>query len=218
MRPSPPGPDADFWSDRWKAGQIGFHEGRPNAFLERHAGHLGSGRRVLVPLCGKAVDVAYLASQGHDVVGVELIEDAVAAFFRDHGLTPTVARDEAFVRYQAGTITLLAGDVFATTPGVLGPIDALYDRAALIALPPELRERYVEHLRSMLAPGTPGLLVTLEYPQELMSGPPFAVTDDEVRRLYAGAAVDLAGETSATTPRLQAAGATAVERCYTLRL
>jgi thiopurine S-methyltransferase len=173
---------------------------------------------VLVPLCGKAVDLAYLAGLGHDVVGVELVEDAVAAFFAEHALTPTIARDEAFVRYQAGGITILAGDVFATTPGVLGPIDALYDRAALIALPPDLRARYVEHLRGMLAAGTPGLLVTLEYPQDAMAGPPFAVLEDEVRQLYDGVEVTLLDDEPADAPRLRAAGVSARERCYALAL
>lgn len=209
---------AAFWQDRWKAGQIGFHEGRPNALLERHTARLGASRRVLVPLCGKAVDLTYLAGLGHDVIGVELVEDAVAAFFGEHGLLPTVARDGAFVRYQAGGITILAGDVFDTDPGVLGPIDALYDRAAMIALPPDLRARYVAHLRALLAAGTPALLVTVEYPQEAMPGPPFSVHEDEVRRLYAGADVTLVEDLPAEMPRLQASGHAGRERCYALTL
>jgi thiopurine S-methyltransferase len=208
--------DAAFWQQRWETGQIGFHEGRPNLLLERHAARLGASRRVLVPLCGKAVDLAYLAGLGHDVVGVELVEDAVAAFFREHDLTPTVARDEAFVRYQAGGITILAGDVFATTAGVLGPIDALYDRAALIALPPDLRARYVAHLRGLLAVDTPGLLVTLEYPDAAMTGPPFAVHEEEVRRLWAGAELTPLEEVALESPRLRASGATGRERIYGL--
>lgn len=210
--------EREFWFERWQAGQIGFHEGRPNGFLERHAARLGAGRRVLVPLCGKAVDLAYLGALGHDVVGVELVEDAVQAFFGEHGLTPTVARDGEHVRYQAGAITILAGDLFATTPGLVGPVDALYDRAALIALPPDLRPRYVEHVRGLVAPGTPGLLVTLDYPQEVMAGPPFSVGDEEVRRLYAGASVEQVDEGPARAPRLEAAGAKGVERCYVLGL
>jgi thiopurine S-methyltransferase len=210
--------DAEFWQERWRAGQIGFHEGRPNSFLERYAARLGSGRRVLVPLCGKSVDLAYLAGLGHDVVGVELVEDAVAAFFAEHGLTPTVARDEAFVRYQAGGITILAGDVFATSAGVLGPIDALYDRAALVALPADLRARYALHLRGLLTAGTPGLLVTLEYPQEAMAGPPFSVGEDEVRGLFAGAEVTPLDDGPLESPRLRATGASGRERCYLLRM
>ncbi|HVV86469.1 MAG TPA: thiopurine S-methyltransferase [Kofleriaceae bacterium] len=209
--------DRDFWADRWRGGQLGFHEGKPNGFVERHAAHLGSGRRVLVPLCGKAVDLAYLAGLGHDVVGVELVEEAAAAFFAEHGLAPTVARDGAFTRYQAGAITLLVGDVFATSPGVVGPLDALYDRAALIALPPDLRGRYVAHVRSLFAAGAPGLLVTIEYPQELMAGPPFSVPEDEVRRHYAGAEVVVAGDQPVAHHRLRP-GDVARERCYTLRL
>ncbi len=210
--------DPDFWVTRWQSGQIAFHEGRPNTFLERHGARLGTARRVLVPLCGKASDLAYLASLGHDVIGVELVEEAVAAFFTEQGARPTVARDGAHVRYQAGAITILAGDVFETTAGLLGPIDALYDRAALIALPAELRPRYVDHLRALVAPATPGLLVTLEYPQEAMAGPPFAVLEDEVRQLYAGAEVTAIDERPAVAPRLQASGASGRERCFALQI
>ncbi len=135
--------DPSFWHARWQANQIGFHEGRPNSYLERFADRLPAGARVLVPLCGKANDLAYLASRGHTVIGVELVEAAVAAFFAEHDLAPTRAPLADHVAYQAGEITVLAGDWFATTAALLGDVDAIYDRAALIALPPELRRRYV---------------------------------------------------------------------------
>ena len=210
--------EPEFWSERWKAGQINFHEGRPNDLLEQHLDVLGDDRRVLVPLCGKAVDVAFLAARGHQVVGVELIEDAVAAFFAEQGLTPMVARDAGFIRYTAGAITILCGDFFETSEGLLGPIDACYDRAALIALPPDLRVRYVAHLRALLPAGTPGLLVTVEYPQEAMAGPPFAVDEAEVRRLYDGAEVRQLEDRPLESPRLRATGASGRERCFALRL
>jgi thiopurine S-methyltransferase len=139
-----------FWIERWAEGRIGFHEGRPNQYLERHAARLDGARRVLVPLCGKAVDLAYLASRGHEVVGVELVEDAVRAFFAEQDVTPAVQRRGGFVEYAAGGIAIFAGDVFATTRELLGPIDGFYDRAALIALPPALRARYVPHLRGLV--------------------------------------------------------------------
>lgn len=179
--------DASFWIERWRDGRIGFHEGRPNQFLERHVARLGAHRRILAPLCGKAHDLAFLAAQGHEVVGVELVEDAVRAFFDEHGLAPTVERRAGHVVYTAGAITIVVADFFAVTGEVVGPVDALYDRAALIALPAELRVRYAAHVRELLPAGAPGLLVTLDGQP---GGPPFSVPEDEVRALYAGLGVE----------------------------
>lgn len=174
--------DPEFWRARWQEGKIGFHEGKPNALLAQFAARLDGMRRVLVPLCGKSDDLAYLASLGHEVVGIELVADAVRAFFVEHGLTPSV--DGA--RYSAAGITLIAANVFEVTRADTGPIDAIYDRAALVALPPETRLQYIAHLRA-LAGNVPGLLVAIEYPQDLMPGPPFSVPDAEVRTHFATA-------------------------------
>lgn len=178
----------EFWGDAWRQGKIGFHEGKPNHFLARHRAHLGDRSRVLVPMCGKAEDLMFLAAAGtgeHTVVGVELIEDAVKLFFTEHGLTPAVTTHPHHVAYRHGALTIFAGDYFAITPELTGRCTALYDRAALIALPPELRARYVEHTRRLLAPEVPALLVTLEYDQARFTGPPFSVPEAEVRALYA---------------------------------
>jgi thiopurine S-methyltransferase len=182
-----------LWFDRWREGRINFHEGKPNAFLARHAERLAGHTRVLVPLCGKAEDLAFLAGRGHRVVGIELVEDAVRAFFTEHGVTPAIAPRGGLVEYTADAIALYAGDIFATTQALIGPIDAIYDRAALIALPPELRPRYVEQLRR-LAPGVPVFQVALEDPAGLLKGPPFAVPETELRALYPGARFELLGE------------------------
>jgi thiopurine S-methyltransferase len=189
--------DPDFWHQRWNEGRTAFHQGKPNEHLVKHLARLGEGKRVLVPLCGKAEDLAWLAAQGHQVVGVELVETAVQAFFAERGVTPEVKRDGVFTRYTAGAITVLAGDFFATTLDRLGPIDALYDRAALIALPPTMRADYVEHLRALLPEGAPGLVVTVEYPQEQMAGPPFSVPEAELRAHYAGCEVELLDDVAA---------------------
>jgi len=206
------------WFASWREGRIGFHEGRPNAYLERHAGRLGAGRRVLVPLCGKAEDLAYLASLGHQVVGVELVEDAVRAFFAEHGLAPAVTPHGPFTAYRAGAITVLAGDVFATTAALLGPVDAFYDRAALIALPADTRPRYVAHLRGLFPAGARGLVVTLEYPEERMEGPPYSVTEAEVRGLYAGAEVELLDAAEARSGKCRELGIPATVKCFYNRL
>lgn len=202
-----------FWIDRWQRGQIGFHEGVPNALLASRVGHLGASRRVLVPLCGKAEDMAFLAAQGHTVVGVELAEIAVTEFFAARGLSPRVSPRGALRALEAGPYTLLVGDFFALTPDDVGPVDALYDRAALIALPPAMRRDYATQVDRLVPQGALGVLVTLEYPEGAMEGPPFSVPESEVRGLYPTRAVALCTTQPASGPR---ASLGAVERCYTL--
>ena len=207
------------WLARWRDGRTGFHEGRPNELLDRHRARLSGARRVLVPLCGKAVDLAYLAAHGHEVVGVELAEQAVEAFFAEHALAPVVTRRGALVEYRAGAITVLAGDMFAVTPELIGAVDALYDRAALIALPPELRPPYVALIRRLLPSGARGLIITAEYDQSLMTGPPFAVLEDELRALYAGATIELLDEQPLRgTGKCSQSGVPATERCFAVQL
>lgn len=196
--------EPSFWKERWREGKIGFHEGAPNAFLQQFADHL-KGQRVLVPLSGKSEDLAYLAAQGHSVVGIELAEDAVRAFFVEHDLKPTINGNA----YTAGPITIIASDLFAVTD--VGPIDAIYDRAALIALPPDLRPRYIAHLKTLVPPKTPGLLITLEYPQDRMAGPPFSVPEAEVRTHYSR--VEALAQRPAKGGRAGELGV-AVEHCY----
>jgi thiopurine S-methyltransferase len=208
--------DPSFWQERWREGRIGFHEGQPNTLLERYGQRLGGTRRVLVPLCGKSEDLAWLAAQGHQVVGVELVESAVRAFFAEHGLTPRESQVGGLRRFEAGAVTLVQGDFFACTAAELGACDAFYDRAALIALPPELRARYVRHLRGLLQPGAPGLVITLEYAQERMEGPPFSVLEAELRALYQGAHVALLAERPAQAPRIAELGLEAHERCFSV--
>lgn len=197
----------DFWKSRWAEGKIGFHEGRPNESLVAHFEVLREARRVFVPLCGKSEDLAYLASQGLEVVGVELVEDAVKAFFAEHGLDAQVTKKGVLTAYRAAGITIFAGDFFAVTPTDVGEVDAFYDRAALIALPHALREKYVAHVKALVKRG---LLITVEYPQDQLDGPPFAVMKDEVQKHYPGAKE--LGQNKATGPRLEPLGA--VERVY----
>jgi thiopurine S-methyltransferase len=207
----------DEWLARWRDGRIGFHEGRPNTLLERHLGQL-AGRRVLVPLCGKTEDLAFLAAHGHQVIGVELAEQAVREFFELHALAPTVTARGSIVEYRAGPITVLAGDFFMTTAALVGPIDAFYDRAALVALPADLRSRYVAHLRTLVPASAPGLVITLEYDAQRMTGPPFAVFEAELRTLYAGRQIELVEERPARGGgKCTQSGVPATERCFAVR-
>jgi thiopurine S-methyltransferase len=201
--------EPSFWIDSWREGRIRFHEGKPNAFLTRHLARIPGGR-VLVPMCGKSEDLAYLAGQGREVVGIELVEDAVRSFFTEHAITPTITRRGELAIYRASSLTLIAGDLFAVAPETVGTIDAIYDRAALIALPAALRRRYVEHVRT-LAPATRGLLITLEHAGD--GGPPFSVPEPEVRTLYAE--LEHLETQPDSTGRF---GEGAVERCFAIRL
>jgi thiopurine S-methyltransferase len=176
----------EFWHERWQAGQIGFHQAEVHPFLTRWWPTLAmpSGARVYVPLCGKSLDMAWLAEQGHRVVGSELIPIAITEFFGDRGLAPsTTVRDGCRV-HAAGPYEILEGDALGLTTAQLGPVQAAYDRAALVALPPGMRRDYAASLARLLPPGAPALLVAFEYPQEMRGGPPFSVATDEVRELF----------------------------------
>jgi thiopurine S-methyltransferase len=210
--------DSSYWIDRWRENRIGFHEGRPNAFLVHHSERLGRGRRVLVPMCGKAEDLAYLAALGHEVLGIELVAEAALAFFEEHGLQANVSMRGELTAYSAGRVTVLVGDVFAATREAVGSVDALYDRAALIALPPETRPGYATHLTTLLEANAPAIVITLEYPQEAMAGPPFSVPERELRMLYPASDLELLDEADDTAGRLRDAGIAGRERCFLLRM
>ncbi|AMB85674.1 thiopurine S-methyltransferase [Pseudomonas agarici] len=175
----------EFWHKRWEFNQIGFHLDQVNPCLQRFWPELAlePEAQVLVPLCGKSLDLAWLAAQGLRVRGVELSQKAVEAFFAEQALVPQVREHGALRIYEAGSLELWCGDFFALTAADVADCTALYDRAALIALPPEMRERYAAHLRRILPGGCQGLLITLDYDQAQLKGPPFAVLDDEVRHL-----------------------------------
>lgn len=178
--------DPQFWHDRWRQNQIGFHQPAVNDHLQRFYPDLGlaPGAAVFVPLAGKSLDMLWLRGQGHAVIGVELSPIAVHAFFAENGWTVQSGREGAFEVCAAEGVRLLCGDFFDLAPAQLAGVSAVYDRAALIALPADMRARYVEHLVRVLPPDAPMLLVTLEYPPADMQGPPFSVSEAEVRSLY----------------------------------
>ncbi|KAF0865515.1 thiopurine S-methyltransferase [Pseudomonas sp. LD120] len=175
---------ADFWHKRWERDQIGFHLAEVNPYLQRYWPDLGlpTNARVLVPLCGKSLDLIWLADQGFQVLGIELAEKAVVGFFREHNLQPQIGQQGAFKVYAHGSIQLWCGDFFALTAEDVAGCTALYDRAAMIALPPQMRQRYAMHLNGLLPSGSKGLLITMDYDQAQLDGPPFAILDDEVRQ------------------------------------
>jgi len=180
--------DPDFWLERWRNNQIFFHEGSTNALLAGHFAALGipAGGQVFVPLCGKTADMHWLRAEGYNVAGAELSLLAVRQFFAEAGLTPVITSAGRLQRYEAAGVTLFQGDIFDLDARLLGPIAAIYDRAALVALPPPLRRRYAAHLQALTG-RAPQLVITFEYDQTLQHGPPFSVPEAELRDLYGDA-------------------------------
>lgn len=178
----------EFWHQRWSENQIGFHQSAPTPLLLKHWPALGiaPGAQVFVPLAGKSLDMAWLASQGHRVLGVELSQLAVEQFFGENGLQPDIHETKYGRHYAANGIELICGDAFALDADALRDCAAVFDRAALIALPPQLRLPYAHELYARLPTNCRGLLVTLEYPQHEREGPPFSVPEDEVHALFGG--------------------------------
>lgn len=175
-----------YWQDRWKEGKPSFHQSEVAPFLLEYAGRVwGSGDfgRIFVPLCGKSLDMVFLAERATEIVGVEYVEPAVIDFFDERGLAPEIEADPE-TRYLAGRYTLYVADFFSLAAEQLGPLDGVFDRAALVALDRETRVRYAGHLGSLLTKGTRVLLVTFDYDQSKMDGPPFAVSRTEVEHLF----------------------------------
>jgi thiopurine S-methyltransferase len=176
-----------FWLERWEREEIGFHQTQINTDLRRYWPRLNCppAAPVFVPLCGKSRDMVWLRAQGHRVLGVELSEAAVRSFFAEQELQPARRRADRLECWEAGGYELYVGDFFNVGARQLAPVRGAYDRAALIALPAPLRRQYAQHLATILPPDCKLLLLTMDYPQEQMDGPPFAVPEPEVRALFA---------------------------------
>lgn len=180
--------DADFWLQRWQQKRIGFHQDQYNTSLTKHWPQLSlCGNTVFVPLCGKSVDMLYLAEQGYEVIGIELSEIAVQEFFAEQQLQPKISNDGDLKLYRHGPFSIYCGDIFCLQDRHLQECNAVYDRASLIALPPAMRDRYADLLAAILPEHCQVLLITLEYDQEKLPGPPFSVIHDEVQRLFSEA-------------------------------
>jgi thiopurine S-methyltransferase len=174
-----------FWHQRWEKNEIGFHLPEANPLLVEYFAALAlkQGARVFLPLCGKTLDIAWLLAQGYRVAGAELSVIAVEALFNSLNLSPSIQELGEIKHYSAENIDIFVGDIFHVTPQLLGAVDAVYDRAALVALPPELRQKYSAHLLQMTQ-FSPQLLICFEYDQSLQAGPPFSIHQDEVYQHY----------------------------------
>ena len=184
--------EPDFWHARWAARQIGFHQDEINIYLKRHWHTLGlqAGSRILVPLCGKSLDMLWLVQQGFMVAGIEISPLAVEAFFTENKLQPVITDHAGHTLWSHAGLEIYCGDFFALTSTHIGDVNGVYDRAALIAMTTAQRPAYAIHLAGLLPSQAPGLLVTLDYNPQEMEGPPFAVPSGEVERLL-GADFDI---------------------------
>lgn len=178
--------DKEFWHQRWQDQLTGFHQGEFNARLRTFWSQLeiADDAPVLVPLCGKSLDMLWLRDQGHPVIGVELSPIATEAFFVENGLAPTHSTQGSFQVCETDGLRVYCGDFFDLSATRISDVRAVYDRASLIALPPDMRRQYVDKLNEVLPGEVSMLLVTMEYDQSLMGGPPFSVEQDEVERLF----------------------------------
>lgn len=176
---------ASFWHEKWEKNEIGFHASEYNPWLLAYWEHLKlkPEARVWVPLCGKTLDIHWLLSQGYHVVGCELSPLAVNALFQELKQEPQITETGSHKCYQSAQLEILVGDFFELSAECLGPIDAIYDRAALVALPPEMRRQYAAR-QIALTGGAPQLLIVLDYDPSLKAGPPFAISRSELETLY----------------------------------
>lgn len=178
--------NAEFWHQRWKNKEIQFHEQTANPLLARHIDslNLSPGSRVFVPLCGKSLDIGWLLARGHRVVGAELSADAVEELFAELGVTPQRRSVDGLIHFHTDGLDIFVGDIFQLRQETLGAVDAVYDRAALVALPEEMRQRYARHVTAITR-SVPHLLISYEYDQSRQAGPPFAVFEAEITAHYA---------------------------------
>ena len=178
--------DSSFWLDRWPKNEIGFHQDKVQpALIKRWPGlNIAKGARVFVPLSGKSVDMDWLAEQGHHVIGAELSELAIDAFFAERKLTPSVERRGAFLVQRSGPFEMWCGDFFALSRETFQDVPAAYDRAALVAMPPEMQARYAAKFAELMPANSQTLLIGLDYNQSEMKGPPFAIPRDAIHALF----------------------------------
>ena len=178
--------EPSFWHQRWEKNEIAFHESKANPILVNHFNELAlaKGSRVFVPLCGKTLDIAWLLANGYRVTGAELSQIAIEQLFMELGLQPEISTVGEVEQWSTKNLDLFVGDIFAVSRKMLGPVDAIYDRAALVAFPEEMRNRYTAHLTEITGKA-PQLLICYDYDQSLMPGPPFSIRNEEVHRHYA---------------------------------
>lgn len=182
----------EFWQNRWQEKRIGFNQTKVNPLLIKYWSDLNlpAGSRIFVPLCGKSIDMVWLAAQGYDVVGVELVESAVKEFFSENRILHTIINHphNPNIKYyhwqhENQKIEILVADIFSLSIEDIDYIDAVYDKAALIALPADMRPDYSEQIRK-ISDNAPQFIITLNYDQSKKNGPPFSISSEQVQQYY----------------------------------
>lgn len=176
----------EFWHGCWGSNKIAFHKSAAHKLLVEYyaTATTVNNPRVLVPLCGKSLDMLWLMNQGAFVVGAELSEIAVQQFFSDNQLNYHTEQIGELTAYIGERCVIYCGDFFALTAKMIGKIDLVYDRAALVALPASMREQYVSKVSELSNPTTRVLLIVIDYPATEYTKPPFAINEDMVNSLY----------------------------------
>lgn len=174
-----------FWHRCWENNQIGFHEKEANPLLVQYLNELSlaPGNRVFLPLCGKTLDIPWLVSQGYHVVGIELSQMAIDQFFNELGVVPDKKEQGDLLHYSTDNIDIYVGDIFNLNQKIMGQVDGVYDRGALVALPDSMRNQYTSHLKA-ITDIAPQLLICFEYQDDVMQGPPFSISSEELDRHY----------------------------------
>lgn len=177
--------DKNFWNERWEKKEIAFHMNEVNPMLIKHFSYLSlsKGKRIFIPLCGKTLDIKWLLDRNYKIVGIELNESAVKSLFIELKIEPTILEINDFIIYKHENIEIFVGDFFNLSENLLGKVNLIYDRAALVALPKDMRKEYSSHLLNITG-GITQLLLTYEYDQNIMNGPPFCVNDFEIEEHY----------------------------------
>ena len=178
--------DSEFWIKSWKEGRTNFNQAKFHDKLTEYFPQLlpRKGQKVLVPLCGKSIDLLWLQELSLDVHGVELYDKAVESFFAENGLLPPeITHDQNFSHYAYKNIVISCGDFFGLKAD--SAYDFIYDRASLVALPPPMRKDYARVIKQSLKKGGKYLLIVYHYDPSKMEGPPFSIHEDEIHELYA---------------------------------
>lgn len=177
--------EAEFWHHKWKTSDIGFHNHQANPLLVNNLEQLSllPGSRLFLPLCGKTLDIRWLLENGYKVAGAELSKIAIQQLFDELGIIPNITQAGELEHYSADNIDIFVGDIFKLSGSLLGEVDAIYDRAALVALPHSMRIQYSQHLINITRTAQQ-LLICFDYDQRQLEGPPFSVNDSEVKQHY----------------------------------
>lgn len=183
--------ESEFWHSRWENNEIGFHMNETHPLLAKHFERLlqtnnNDSATIFVPLCGKTLDILWFLNKGHEVVAVELSELAISQLFADLRVTPSITQIADFKVFHGPQLKIFVGDIFSLKPEHVGKVSYIYDRAALVALPEHMRPNYCQQLIQLSNKATQ-LLISFDYDQQQMPGPPFSVTETAIRSYYQSA-------------------------------